>query len=316
MIRLLFAAVITAAILITGVSNAQSLEPNRPIRFVVPFAPGGQSDVFARILAEGLSSIRQTNVENRTGGYIAIAGGFVMNQPADGHTIINIGNGYTTSRHFNPEMAFDPREEFSVIATPLKVPKTLLLPTVNTEIQDFNSLVSAVRARPNFYTYFSTGGGGTGAMASHLFTSSIGSSMINVPYRGSAPAVTDFLAGRLTMMFETVPLASQINGRGARMIAVTSDQRLSSHPDVPTLRELGINHSFYSWQGIFVRANTPRPIREQLNNMINQALNNQDVRRRITGTGIEESWIIQNNLTDTENFMNSEIAIWRQMFGK
>ena len=109
MIRLLFAAVITAATLITGVSNAQSLDPNRPIRFVVPFAPGGQSDVFVRILADGMTSTsnRQINVENRSGGYITVGGRFVIEQPADGHTLINVANGFTTSRHYVPDMPFD-----------------------------------------------------------------------------------------------------------------------------------------------------------------------------------------------------------------
>jgi len=318
MIRLLFAAVITAATLITGVSNAQSLDPNRPIRFVVPFAPGGQSDVFVRILADGMTSTsnRQINVENRSGGYITVGGRFVIEQPADGHTLINVANGFTTSRHYVPDMPFDPREEFSVVAVAIKTPMTLMIPTVNTDIQDFNSLVSAIRSRPDFYTYYSTGGGGTGAMASHLFASSIGGSMVNVPYRGSGPAVADFLAGRLTIMFDTVPVGSQLHGRGGRMLAVTSDRRVSNHPDIPTFRELGINHDFYVWQGIFVRSNTPRPIREQLNVMINRALNHPDTRARILGTGVEESWITQNNLSNTERFMESEIATWRQMFDK
>lgn len=315
MFRLLFAAIIMVATCM--VANAQtSLDPNRPIRFVVPFAPGGQSDVFVRILAEGIASNRPATVENRSGGYIAVGGGYVIQQPSDGHTVINIANGMTTSKHYVPDLHFDPREEFSVVAIAVRTPMTLLIPTVNSEIQDAQSLISAIRARPDFYTYPSTGGGGTLAMAAHMFTRSIGSTMVNVPYRGSGPAVADFLAGRLTLMFDTVPVGAQIHDRGARMIAVTSDQRVPSHPDIPTWRELGINETFYSWQGLFVRSSTPRHIREQINATINQALGMPNVRRRIIATGIDESWIMQQDLTQTENFINAEIAKWTEIFGK
>ena len=316
MIRLLFAAVITAATLITGIANAQSLDPSRPIRFVVPFAPGGQSDILTRIVAEGINNIRPTTVENRSGGYIAVGGGYVLSQPADGHTILTVANGINTTKQYTPELPFDPREEFSIVAILNMVPMTILIPTINNEIQNSTSFITAIKARPDFYTYPTTGGGGTPAMLGTILSRGIGSPMINVPYRGSGPAVTDLLAGRLSLMFDTIPVASQIHERGARMIAVTSEQRLQNYPNIPTLMELGINETFYSWQGLFVRSNTPRHIREQLNITINQTLRNSDVRRRIIATGTEESWIVDKDLTQTENFMNSEIAKWREIFGK
>jgi tripartite-type tricarboxylate transporter receptor subunit TctC len=316
MIRLLFATIMTVAILITGSANSQSLDPNRPIRFVVPFAPGGQSDILTRIVAEGVNNIRPTTVENRSGGYIAIGGGYVLGQPSDGHTILNVANGINVTKQYVPELPFDPREEFSIVAILNMVPMAIVIPTINNEIQDASSLIAAVRARPDFYTYATAGGGGTPAMVGTVFTRGIGSSMVNVPYRGLGPSVPDLLAGRLTVMFDSVPVASQIHNRGARMIAVTSEQRLQNYPDIPTFRELGINDTFYSWQGLFVRSNTPRHIREQLNVTINQALRNPEVRRRIIATGTEESWIVSKDLTQIEIFMNSEIAKWREIFGK
>ncbi len=314
MFRLLFAAIIMAATSV--VANAQSsLDPNRPIRFVIPFAPGGQSDTAVRIVAEEIARMRPATVENRTGGFIAIGGQFVMSQPSDGHTLLNIGNGYSTTRQYIPEMTFDPREEFSPVSILIRVPKVLMVPSVNS-IQDLPTLISSIRARPDFYTNPTTGGGGTLAMAGTLFTRAINGSVINVPYRGSAPAVSDFLAGRLSMMFDTVPIGSQIHGRGARIIAVTSDERLRNYPDIPTWREFGINESIYSYQGIFVKSNTPRHIREQLNSLIVQALRSPNVRNRFLALGLDESWINEYNLDQTEAFINSEVNTWRGIFGK
>ena len=316
MIRLLFAVFLLG---FANIAYAQqpSLHLTRPIRVVVPFAPGGASDVTARITVEGMASVQSRNVtvENRSGGWIAVGGGFVMGQPSDGHTLIVIANGYTTSKEYVPDLPFDPREEFSVVSVMVRTPMAIMVPS-NGQFNNARSLISAIQAQPDTLTYPSTGGGGIPAMVMTLFQRSINGSMVNVPYRGSAPAVSDFLAGRLTMMVDNVSLARPLHNNGARIVAVTSSERLASLPDVPTWREIGINDTFYSWQAFFVRSDTPRPIREQLNSIIRQGLQTEEVRRRFIGSGLEESNILSLDLNASERFVAEEVNKWRNIFGK
>ena len=319
MIRYWIASMIMGLMLLGSNAYAQqpSLHSTRPIRVVVPFAPGGASDVTARITAEGMAAVQSRNVtvENRSGGFIAVGGAFVIGQPSDGHTLMLIANGYTTTRQYVPDLPFDPREEFSVVSVMVRAPMAVMVPS-NSQFTDARSLISAIQAQPDTLTYPSTGGGGVPAMVMTLFQRSINGSMVNVPYRGSAPAVSDFLGGRLTMMVDNVALARPLHNNGARIVAVTSSERLASLPDVPTWREIGINDTFYSWQAFFVRSDTPRPIREQLNSIIRQGLQTEEVRRRFIGSGLEESNILSLDLNASERFVAEEVNKWRNIFGK
>lgn len=316
MIRLLFAIFLLG---VTNIAYAQqpSLHPTRPIRVVVPFAPGGASDVTARIVAEGMSAVqsRSITVENRSGGFVAIGGAFVMGQPSDGHTLMIMANGYTTTRQYVPDLPFDPREEFSVVSVMVRTPMAVMVPS-NSQFTDARSLISAIQAQPDTLTYPSVGGGGVGAMVMTLFQRSINGSLVNVPYRGSAPAVSDFVAGRLSLMVENEVLARSLHNNGARIVAVTSDERLASLPNIPTWRDIGINDSLYSWQAFFVKSDTPRPIREQLNFIIRQSLQTEEVRRRFIGSGMDESNILSFDLTTSERFVAEEVSKWRNIFGK
>jgi tripartite-type tricarboxylate transporter receptor subunit TctC len=318
MIRFLITALI-GIFLFSNIAYAQqpSLHPTRPIRVVVPFAPGGASDLAARITAEGMGAVQTRNVtvENRSGGWIAVGGNFVREQPSDGHTLILIANGYTTSRQYVPDLTFDPREEFSVVSVLVRTPMAVMVPS-NGQFNDARSLISAIQLQPDVHTFPSVGGGGVPAMVMHLFQRSINGTMVNVPYRGSAPAVSDFVAGRLSMMVDTVPLALPLNNNGARIVAVTSSERVASLPNVPTWREVGINDTFYNWQALFVKSDTPRPIREQLNAIIRQSLQTNEARRRFLGFGLEESDILSLDLTASERFVSEEVNKWRDIFGK
>lgn len=319
MLKNLIAVILMGVVLVCNSAFAQqpSLHQTRPIRIVVPFAPGGASDIAARIIAEGMGAVQSRNitVENRSGGFIAVGGAFVIGQPSDGHTLIIMANGFTTTRQYVPDLPFDPREEFSVVSVMVRTPMAVMVPN-NSQFTDARTLISAIQAQPDTLTYPSVGGGGVAAMVMTLFQRSINGNLVNIPYRGSAPAVSDFVAGRLSLMVENEVLARSLHNNGARIVAVTSNERLASLPSIPTWKEIGINDSLYSWQAFFVKSDTPRPIREQLNSIIKQSLQTEEVRRRFVGSGMDESNILLFDLDASERFVAEEVNKWRNIFGK
>jgi tripartite-type tricarboxylate transporter receptor subunit TctC len=311
MIRLLFAAVITAATLITGVSNAQSLDLDRPFRIVVPFNAGGYADALARVIADGFSqNIKQSViVENRPGGFVAVGAQYVMNQPADGHTIMLTGNGMTAVRRFNPDMSIDLHREFSVTNIIVKSPLVTVV-SRGTGISNARQMIDSIRQFPERYSFASLSGGGIPGMGAIIFLNSIQGQMLNIPYSGISPAMIDLQANRITMMIVEIPAARQLIDNGNIPILVSSSSRISSFSDVPTWREFNIDSEFYAFQAFWVRSNTPRYIRQELNRILTAVANSDQVKTRLIQMGLDSNDIINNTLEQHESFIDNEINIW------
>jgi tripartite-type tricarboxylate transporter receptor subunit TctC len=311
MLGLLFAATVMATTLITGIANAQSLNLDRPFRIVVPFNAGGYADALARVIADGLSqNIRQSVVvENRPGGFVAVGAQYVMNQPADGHTIMLTGNGMTAVKRFNPNITIDLHREFSVTNIIVKSPLVTVI-SRETGISNISQMIDSIRQFPERYSFASMSGGGIPGMGAILFLNSIQGKMLNIPYSGLSPAMIDLQANRISMMFVEIPSARQLVDNGNIPILVSSSSRISSFPDTPTWRESNIDSEFYAFQAFWVRSNTPRYIRQELNRILTITVNSENTRRRLIQMGLDEKDIINNTLEEHESFINNEIDIW------
>ena len=309
MIRFLL---LIACILFWYDAKAQSfIDSNKPFRIVVPFNAGGYADALARVIADGLSqNIRQpVIVENRPGGFVAVGAQYVMNQPADGHTIMLTGNGMTAVRRFNPDMSIDLHREFSITNIIVKSPLITVV-SRGTGMYNARQMIDSIRQFPERYSFASLSGGGIPGMGATIFLNSIQGQMLNIPYSGISPAMIDLQANRISMMIVEIPAARQLIDSGNIPIMASSSLRTSYFPNIPTWREVGIDSEFYAFQAFWVRSNTPRYIRQELNKILTMVANSDQVKTRLIQMGLDTNDIINDSLEQHESFINNEINIW------
>jgi tripartite-type tricarboxylate transporter receptor subunit TctC len=285
----------------------------RPLRIVVPFNAGGYADNLARIVSEGISNeIRQpVIVENRPGGFVVVGAHHMLNQPSDGHMIMITGNGLTAVRRFNPNLSIDLLKEVSIASVIVKTP-LVTVASRTSGIIDANQFINRIRSSPESLSFVSMGGGGIAGMGVMVFLDAINGKMLNVPYSGYAPATVDFAAGRIDIMSVEVPAARQLVDAGGRPLIISSSTRRSSFPDVPTWKELNIDNEFYAFQAFWVKSNTPRPIRQELNRIIMASINQTEIRKKLETLGIESQDISNPNdsLEQHESMISNEIKRW------
>ena len=272
-----------------GLAAAQSY-PARPIRIVVPATTGGAIDLIARSLAEKMSgSIGQpVVVENKPGASNNLGTDFVAKSAPDGYTLVIIASSHATNKHLFKTLPFDPVKDFEPVVYTHVVP---LLLAVHPSIpaKNVQELVAWIRSNPDKAVYASSGPGSSLHMAAELFMSMSKTKMQHVPYKGSSAAHPDLLAGRTSMIFDTVTaIRAHVKAGSVRGIAVTTLARSSAVPELPTISESGLNgYDASTWGGILAPAGTPRDAVMKLNGAINAALKLEDVRSRLTAAGIE-----------------------------
>jgi len=283
----------------------------RPLRIVVPFNAGGYADVLARIIAEGISTeIKQSViVENRPGGFVAVGAQHMINQPSDGHTMMLAGNGVTAVRRFNPDLTLDLLREITIASVVVKTP-LVTVASRSSGITNARQYIDRIRAAPESLSFVSIGGGGIAGMGVLVFLDGIGGRMLNVPYTGLAPAIVDFTAGRIDIMSVEVPSARQLVDAGGQALMISSGDRRSSFPNIPTWKELGVNDEFYAFQAFWVKSNTPRPIREELNRIVMSSINSNEIRKKLETLGIEPQDILNVSLDQHESLISNEIRRW------
>lgn len=278
---------------------------SRTIHLVVPFAAGGTTDVTARILArelnknEGLTVV----VENRPGALGSIGANHVISQQPDGHTLLFTSNGILANRFFSNNPDVDVISRLTPVANVIESAMVMMVAN-NVPASDARSLVTLIKQKPNFYHYGTSSGGGTLQIAASLFLRAANIEMIAVPYSGGSSAATDLLGGRITLMFDSNIVGMQHHRAGtARAMAVTSPIRSRNAPDVPTLREIGLNTEFVAWQGVYVSKNTPTEILQILNSTINRTL--QTSSDRFLESGADR--VMNENLSELSARVNIEI---------
>jgi tripartite-type tricarboxylate transporter receptor subunit TctC len=284
----LLTAVVLAAAVATS-AHAQSW-PDKAITIVVPTAAGGANDAMARILAQGMSIRlgKPVIVDNKAGANGAIASEFVARAAPDGYTIMF---GYIATHGINPalqKLKYDPVTDFEAIGMVAASP-TVLVATISVPAKTAKELVQLIKAKPGTYSYASAGNGTAPHIAGELFKLSAGLDVVSIPYKGSAPAVVDTIAGNTQFMFPSLFTAyPQIKGGKLNALGIAGDKRSSVLPDVPTLTEQGIaNVSMSQWYALFAPAKTPKAVVDRLNRELNNVLAEKPVQKKIEDQGAE-----------------------------
>jgi tripartite-type tricarboxylate transporter receptor subunit TctC len=282
---------VAAAGLATRRSNAQTAGwPARPVRIIVPFTPGGSNDAMARPLAERLHARfgQPFVIENRPGAGSAVGVGVLAQSPPDGHTLL-VTTSSIAAIGAVQGTGFDPAAELDAVALLARAPLVALTPPAS-PIDSVTALVAADRARPGTLHYASSGPGSTTHIMAELFNLRAGTRLQHVPYRGTAPLLTDLLAGRLDIVNDNLPAYPQLARDGkVKLLAVTSAERWYSVPDVPTVAEAGGLPGFSAmiWWGVQAPAGTPAPIIKQLSDIIQEGFATTEVRDRLRNYSIE-----------------------------
>ena len=310
--------IIAAGLAIPHIANAQDATwPTRPIRFIVPFAPAGTTDIAARMVAEMLGPRlgQQVIVENKPGASGNIAAEYVARSAPDGHTMIvcSIATAAINYTLWAARMPVKP-EDITAVGLLIRVPNVVFVPAAS-PIRDLAGLLAAARARPGALNYGSAGGGGSGHMAMELLKLRTGTNMLHVPYRGAGPMLIEALAGRLDAACDNMPSCiGHIREGRLRALAVTSAQRAHALPDIPTLAEAGVADSEATgWFGVQAPSRTPRAIIARMGRELDEITRDPGYRARIAELGGNPPDLTPQGGTTPdsfEDFINTEIRRW------
>lgn len=302
--------IILAGLLALGAGTPAMAFPDRPIRLVVPFAAGGATDVGARVLAEAMAAHlpQPVIVENRAGGAGIVASEVVARAAADGHTLLINNTSHAVLRLVVPNAPVDVTTSLTAVSVLSEMPMVMLVAN-NHPARDVREFIAMARAAPGRFDYASTGGGGTLQMAALLFVGAAQINLNEIPYRGGAPATLDLAAGRIAMSFD-VALTGVQTARGgqARAFAVTSAARSPALPDVPSLREIGLDAEMNVWQAIFTASATPAPIQAALHRAIAAAMGTERMRARMAELGVDR--ILASSPEEARLYVSGEVTRW------
>lgn len=284
--RILLAAAL--AVCVTGAS-AQADYPNKPIRLIVPFPPGGGTDILARIVGNKLQENLKWVVvlDNRPGAGGNIGVDLAAKSPADGYTVVM---GQTSNLAVNPtlydKLPYNPIKDFAPVTTVATAPLVLVVPA-NSPFKTLADVINAAKAKPGDVTFASPGNGTVAHLTGELLQKAAGVKFQHVPYKGSSQAITDLLGGQVQLYMASVPSAmSQIKGGRIRPLAVTSAKRSHDLPNVPTINESGYKgFDAITWFGLLVPTGTPASIVTRLNTEVNKVLKMKEVQEKIGAEG-------------------------------
>lgn len=264
--------------------------PTRPVRLIVPLAPGGNADIVARAVAQqlGESLGQQMIVENRPGASAIVGTQFVAKSQPDGYTLLAIANTFAVVPSLVANPGYDALKDFTGVSLTCLVPQVLVVnPAL--PVRSVKDLVALAKSHPNQVSYASAGTGGTGHMAAELFNRHAGVKMLHIPYKGNAQAIVDVIGGQVSMMFDQVSTSvPYIKAGKLRPIAVTSLKRSTLLPDIPTVDEAGVKgYEDITFNGIMAPAGTPRDILVRLQTETAKAVRQPDLHKRFLERGVE-----------------------------
>jgi tripartite-type tricarboxylate transporter receptor subunit TctC len=280
-----------------GTARAQTTAyPDKPVRFVVPYPPGGGTDVIARIVQERLGAAlgQPIVIENKGGAGGSVGTEAVAKAAPDGYTVLFTLSSHTINPAIYPKLPFDTAKDFEPVGTVASLPQVLVAhPSV--PAGSLAELVALAKGKPGSLSYASVGNGSPGHLAGELFKLRTGADMTHIPYKGGGPAVTDVMGGQVPLLWVSIPAAAQhVKSGKLRALAVSTLKRSAAFPDVPTVSEAGgaalsalVGFEVDSWYAMFVPAKTPRAIVERLNKALNAALADAGVRDKLLAQGSE-----------------------------
>lgn len=298
----------------TAVPAAAQQYPSKPITIVVPFAPGGTTDILARVIGEALKTElgQPVVIDNRAGAGGNIGAALAAKAVPDGHTLFmgTVGT-HAINAALYKKMPFDPIKDFVPLTRVAMVPNLLVAHPAR-PYKTVRELIAFARANPGKVTFGSSGNGSSIHLSGELFNTLAKVDMIHVPYKGSAPAVTDLVGGQIDIMFDNMPSAIQhVRSGRLKAIAVTTSKRSPELPDVPTIAEAGLpGYEATSWFGLFAPAKTPAPVVATLNTALLKVLADPAIKKKIAEQGAEPHGEKSEQFAD---FIRAESAKWRQV---
>ncbi|MEO8740174.1 MAG: tripartite tricarboxylate transporter substrate binding protein [Casimicrobiaceae bacterium] len=291
--------------------------PSKPIKYVVPFAPGGTTDILARTVGEKLSIAlgQPVVVENKPGAGGGVGADFTAKATPDGYTIM----GGTISTHainasLYSSLPYDPVKDFAAITMIARVPNLLVI-NPGIPAKNVAELIALIKANPGKYTFASSGNGTSQHLSGELFKSMAGVDMQHIPYKGSPPALQDVVGGQVSMTFDNITTAWPLAKAGKlHALAVTTAKRSAVAPEVPTLAESGLpGFEIGSWQGVFAPAGTPPEIVKRLNAEIVKILNTPEVREKLIALGAEP---VGDTPEQFSAYVKTEVGKWSDVVKK
>ncbi len=270
---------------------AHAQYPSKPLRIVVPFAPGGSTDIFARLLGERLSAAfgQPVVIENRAGASGNIGAEAVAKSAPDGTTILMATTGVMAINNaLFKNMSYDAAKDFEPVLFVASITNVLSVP-VDLQVKSVSELVALAKKDPGKLTFASSGAGSSTHLSAELFKSMAGVDVVHIPFKGSGQALVDVIAGRVTMIFDNMPSAlPHIKGGKLRALGVTGSRRSGALPEVPTIAEAGVpGYESLSWSGLAVPTGTPREIVARLNREGAAILGAADMRQKLAEQGAD-----------------------------
>ncbi|CAB3814658.1 Bug family tripartite tricarboxylate transporter substrate binding protein [Achromobacter denitrificans] len=313
MMKRLLAGVALACIGAANAALAQDSYPNRPVRIVVPFSPGGATDIMSRVLAEKLGARlgQPVIVENKPGGGTMIASDYVSRADPDGYTLLMAASSLGIAPSIYAKVNYDPIKDFTPVTQVASVVHVLEVhPSV--PAKNVGELIAYLKANPGKVSYGSVGTGSSTHLEAELFNSMAGVQMTHIPYKGSAPALNDLVAGRLQVMFDAWASSGPFVKDGKlRVLAVTTAQPSASVPDLPTVAASGLpGYSAMPWLGLVAPARTPQPVVDKLYRNLAQILEQPDVKAQFVGLGLD---IIGSDPKTFGEFIRQDVATWAKV---
>ena len=263
--------------------------PQKPIRMIVPFTPGGSTDILARAIGQELTKAwgQSVVIENIAGAGGSIGADRAAKSPADGYTLLmgHIGT-LAVNPSLYPKLPYNPVKDFAPVAWVARVPNILVV-NPNVPAKNVQELVALAKSKPGQLSYGSGGNGSAANLATEYFKMQTETAILHIPYRGTVPAVTDLMGGQIQILFTGAPaVMGQVKSGQLRALAVSSPKRLDALPELPTVAEAGYkNFEADQWYGVVAPAGTPRDIVLKLNQQINASLNSAELKKRLSTEG-------------------------------
>ena len=264
--------------------------PTKPIKFIVPYPPGGGTDVIARIVQERFQTLlgQPVLIDNRGGAAGSIGTELAAKAAPDGYTALFTLSSHTINPSIYPKLPFDTAKDFEPVGMVASLPQ-ILVANLQFAPNNVAELAALAKAKPGSISFASVGNGSPGHLAGELLKLRTGTQMTHIPYRGGGPAVTDVMGGQVPLLWVSIPAAAQFVKAGKlKALAVSTTKRSAAFPDVPTMQEAGIaDFEVDSWYAVFVPAKTPRAIVEKLNKVINTVVQEPEIRDKLLAQGSE-----------------------------
>ncbi|WP_256977494.1 Bug family tripartite tricarboxylate transporter substrate binding protein [Bordetella genomosp. 10] len=316
MIRTLATA--AAGLLLGAAGGAQAASyPDKPVTVIVPFVPGGSSDITARAVTPGLSQQLKQNfvVENKPGANGAIGAQALARSAADGYTMMvgSIGT-FAINQALYQNLSYNPSKDFTYLTQAVRNPNVLVA-APRFPANNVAELIAYAKANPGAVSYASSGTGSSDHLSAVLFRQKTGTTGVDVPYRGGAAAISDLMGNQVNVSFQNLgAVLTHIKAGKLKALATTGDARIPELPDVPTMAQAGLQDMVvYSWQGFAVPAGTPKPVVEQLSDALRKTLRDARVRETLHGLGFE---VVANSPADFTAFQQGEVKRWQDVIAK